>query len=132
MSDNVSWCVVAAPSESWAKKVFPDSENAVEELWSAILKATRADQADPVAAWADHDHNLRSKAKFLTEKKYKTLHYTAPGTELSIELPERHVWLGGGGRMQMVLISSRICRQKKCSRYQKDRCQRTRLEHKTA
>lgn len=97
MSDNVSWCVVAAPSESWAKKVFPDSSEPVEELWSAILKATRADQAEPVTAWADHDQNLRSKAKFLTEKKYKTLHYTAPGTELSIELPERHVWLGGGG-----------------------------------
>jgi aminopeptidase len=45
------------------------------------LKATRADQADPVAAWADNDHNLRSKAKFLTEKKYKTLQYTAAGTE---------------------------------------------------
>ncbi|MGA9232245.1 MAG: aminopeptidase, partial [Exiguobacterium oxidotolerans] len=50
-----------------------------------------------VAAWEKHDHNLRTKATFLTEKKYKTLHYSAPGTELSIELPERHVWLGGGG-----------------------------------
>lgn len=97
MSDNVSWCVIAAPSEAWAAKVFPDSERAVEELWDAILKATRVDQDNPVAAWEQHDANLRTKATFLTEKKYKKLHYTSPGTELTIELPERHVWLGGGG-----------------------------------
>ncbi|MFZ0075500.1 aminopeptidase [Exiguobacterium undae] len=97
MSDNVSWCVIAAPSEAWAAKVFPDSERAVEDLWDAILKATRVDQDNPVAAWEQHDANLRTKATFLTEKKYKKLHYTSPGTELTIELPERHVWLGGGG-----------------------------------
>lgn len=97
MSDNVSWCVIAAPSEAWATKVFPDSERAVEDLWDAILKATRVDQDNPVAAWEQHDANLRTKATFLTEKKYKKLHYTSPGTELTIELPERHVWLGGGG-----------------------------------
>lgn len=97
MSDNVSWCVIAAPSDAWAAKVFPDSEDAVEELWEAILKATRVDQDNPVAAWEQHDANLRTKATFLTEKKYNKLHYSAPGTELTIELPERHVWLGGGG-----------------------------------
>ncbi|WP_114570673.1 aminopeptidase [Exiguobacterium flavidum] len=97
MSDNVSWCVTAAPSESWAKKVFPGAENAVDLLWDAIFKATRIDLTDPVSAWVEHDKNLREKASFLTSKKYKKLHYSAPGTEMTIELPERHLWIGGGG-----------------------------------
>ncbi|WP_214742771.1 MULTISPECIES: aminopeptidase [unclassified Exiguobacterium] len=97
MSDNVSWSIVAGASDAWAQKVFPDREDAVAALWQAIFAATRMDQEDVVAAWDEHDHSLRSRAKLLTEKKYAKLHYSAPGTELTIGLPKKHVFLGGGG-----------------------------------
>ncbi|WDH76400.1 aminopeptidase [Exiguobacterium marinum] len=97
MSDNVSWSIVAGASEAWAQKVFPGREDAVAALWQAIFAATRMDQEDVVAAWDTHDQSLRSRAKLLTEKKYAKLHYTAPGTELTIGLPKKHVFLGGGG-----------------------------------
>lgn len=29
--------------------------------------------------------------------RYKKLHYRAPGTDLQVELPEGHLWRGGGG-----------------------------------
>lgn len=32
---------------------------------------------------------------FLNDKRYKQLQYEAPGTSLTIDLPEGHVWLGG-------------------------------------
>ncbi|KIL50774.1 aminopeptidase 2 [Jeotgalibacillus alimentarius] len=97
-SDKVSWTVIAAPSTGWAKKVFPDAEEseAVDQLWNAIFKAVRVDQQDPVAAWKEHDETLHEKADYLNAKKYKKLHYTAPGTDLTIELPEGHIWAGAG------------------------------------
>ena len=30
--------------------------------------------------------------------KFKSLHYTAPGTDLTIELPPHHVWTGGSSK----------------------------------
>ncbi|MBM7095502.1 aminopeptidase [Bacillus sp. H-16] len=97
-SDKVAWCVTAAPSPGWAKKVFPEAseEEAQEKLWEAIFEAVRVNTEDPVQAWKDHDVTLNTKATFLNEQKYKALHYTAEGTDLTIELPEGHIWAGGG------------------------------------
>lgn len=98
-SDKVSWLVTAAPSPGWAKKVFPNSteSDAVQQLWEAIFKAVRADLENPVLAWEEHDKKLQAKSAILNSKKYKQLHYTAPGTDLTIDLPDHHIWAGGGG-----------------------------------
>ncbi|KYD10378.1 aminopeptidase [Caldibacillus debilis] len=97
-SDYVSWTVVASASQSWADKVFPDlpREEQIPALWEAIFKTCRIDHDDPVKAWQEHDRNLEKIVKYLNGKKYKKLHYLAPGTDLTIELPEKHVWVGAG------------------------------------
>jgi aminopeptidase len=97
-SDKVSWTVVAAASPEWAAKVFPNmpSDNQVSKLWEAIFKATRSDLDNPVEAWKIHDETLHEKVHYLNEKRYKQLHYTAPGTDLTIELPKGHLWVGAG------------------------------------
>ncbi|ARK30806.1 aminopeptidase [Halalkalibacter krulwichiae] len=96
MSDKISWSIVAVPSEGWAKKVFPDANDAVEQLWEAIFSATRVNEADPVAAWQAHLDLLDEKMNTLNEKHFHALHYTAEGTDLVIELPETHLWVSGG------------------------------------
>lgn len=97
MSDKVSWSIVAVPSQSWADKVFPDvpTEERVEKLWEAIFHTVRLDREDPVAAWQEHLDQLEQKSNVLNAKKYKKLHYIAPGTDLIIELPEGHLWAQG-------------------------------------
>lgn len=97
-SDKVSWTVIAVPSKAWAAKVFPDapSESQLEKLWDAIFKAVRVDVENPVEAWKEHDRTLHGKVEYLNGKRYKKLHYTAPGTDLTIELPEKHLWVGAG------------------------------------
>ncbi|ASV66516.1 MULTISPECIES: aminopeptidase [Cytobacillus] len=97
-TDKVSWTVISAPSQAWANMVFPDAkeEERVNLLWDAIFKATRTDLDDPIQAWKDHDQTLHEKVEYLNEKRYKKLHYTAPGTDLTIELPEKHLWVGAG------------------------------------
>jgi len=96
-SKRMSWSIVAVPSEGWAKRVFPelDVPEAVEALWQAILSSVRVDRDDPVAAWEEHNQALLAKRAYLNGKQYKKLHYRAPGTDLVVALPERHLWNGG-------------------------------------
>ncbi|MEG0259252.1 MAG: aminopeptidase [Lysinibacillus sp.] len=95
-SDKFSWTVIAAPSEHWAAKVFPNlpKEQQIPALWEAIFKATRSDLDDPITAWEQHNDLLHEKVNYLNAKQYKKLHYTAPGTDLTIELPTGHLWCG--------------------------------------
>lgn len=97
-ADKFSWTVIAAPSSAWAAKVFPDlpEEQQIPALWDAILRAVRADRPNPVDAWKKHDENLHEKVDYLNGKHYHKLHYTAPGTDLTIALPEKHLWCGAG------------------------------------
>ncbi|PMC35159.1 aminopeptidase [Bacillus sp. UMB0899] len=97
-ADKASWSVIAAASKKWAEKVFPNEheDKQVEKLWEAIFKTTRIDQVDPVAAWKQHNDNLHTKVDYLNSKKYKKLHYTAKGTDLTIELHDTHTWVGAG------------------------------------
>lgn len=95
MADKFSWSIVAVPSKTWAAKVFPNlpENEQVDALWEAIFKTVRIDQPDPVAAWKEHIANLTQKSEYLNAKKYKKLHYIAPGTDLTIELPQGHLWV---------------------------------------
>ncbi|MFB5676103.1 aminopeptidase [Paenibacillus terreus] len=96
-ADKFSWSIVAVPSAAWAAKVFPDASPSeqVDKLWDAIFNTVRLNEADPVAAWNEHLQTLQSKSDVLNSKNYHKLHYTAPGTDLTIELPEGHIWAQG-------------------------------------
>ncbi|MFD0944514.1 aminopeptidase [Savagea faecisuis] len=96
-ADQFSWTVVAAASPAWAAKVFPEVEEKeqVNHLWDAIFAATRITEEDPVTAWKKHDAILHEKADALNALNIDELIYTAPGTDLTIGLPEGHIWTGG-------------------------------------
>lgn len=98
MSNKNAWTIVSVPTVAWAKKVFPglSEEEAMKKLWEAILKSVRVDLDDPVAAWKEHNLNLRKSMDFLNSNNFKYLHYkNSLGTDLKIELPEGHQWVGG-------------------------------------
>ncbi|WP_077623522.1 aminopeptidase [Sediminibacillus massiliensis] len=97
MNDKVRWSIVGYPTLAWAEKVFPDlpTAEAQEKLWEEIFRISRVDKADPVQAWADHNETLRQAREYLNKKQYKQLVYKAEGTDLTIDLPERHIWHGG-------------------------------------
>lgn len=97
-SDKISWTVLASPSKAWAAKVFPElpEEQQVDALWDAIFKAVRADLADPIQEWINHDELLHTKVDYLNDKKYAKLHYRSPNTDLEVALPKGHLWCGAG------------------------------------
>ena len=97
MSGNLRWNVVAMPSKEWAQMVFPElsTEEGIDKLWEYIFKCTRVDQEDPIAAWDGHIEVLEEKKKFLNTNQFMQLIYTAPGTDLIVDLPKGHIWVAG-------------------------------------
>jgi aminopeptidase len=110
MANRIAWCVCAVPTPAWAQRVFPDLPEAaaVEQLWAAILSASRADGADPVVEWQAHLHRLRSVVDFLHHHQVQTLHFVdhelaadgRPRTDLTIGLTDRPRWLSVGDQAQ--------------------------------
>jgi len=98
----INWLVVAAAGPAWAARVFPDLEpaEAEKELWEAIFSITRVDQPDPVVAWDAHIKDLRARSEYLNAKGYAALHYMAPGTDLTVGLPQGHFWNSAGSTTQ--------------------------------
>lgn len=95
MSDRLKWCVASAASPAWAKKVFPHlntAEAQMDALWETILKTSRIAADDPDANWEAHLNQLRGVSRFLNEAQFDSLHYTDNGTDLTIGLPENHIW----------------------------------------
>ena len=94
---DINWNIIAFPGTSWAKQVFPGEEDnvAVAKLADAIFAASRVDSADPVAAWAAHNAALRTRTEWLNGQRFAALHFTGPGTDLTIGLADGHEWQGG-------------------------------------
>ncbi|MGG1880509.1 aminopeptidase [Paenibacillus cisolokensis] len=97
-NNQVSWSLIKAPTRAWADKVFADlpEESRIQAMWDAVFLMNRVGSDDPVAAWREHIAELKTRQQFMNTKRYKSLHYRAPGTDLRVELPEGHLWLGGG------------------------------------
>lgn len=94
----ISWSLVKAPTVAWANKVFADlpEEQRVDAMWEAVFQMNRVNDGDPVVAWREHIAELKKRQQLMNDKRYKYLHYRAPGTDLHIEFPEGYLWLGGG------------------------------------
>ena len=94
---DINWNICSYPNPSWAKLVFPDVpvEIAVAKLADAIFAASRVDQADPVAAWKIHNGELAKRSAWLNGERFSALHFTGPGTDLTVGLADGHEWHGG-------------------------------------
>jgi aminopeptidase len=88
---SISWAIVAYPNEGWAESLFgaPD----VDRLWDNVAKATRLYEDDPVAAWWAHAKELATRAEALNEIGFDSLHYSGPGTDLTVGLHENGRWM---------------------------------------
>ncbi len=100
MNSRISWGLVSIPTPEWSAKIFPDlaPDKQQDALWESIFSVVRIDQPDPVKAWREHMANLEKQVKILDGKRFKKLHFKGPGTDLTVELPEKHLWQGGSSR----------------------------------
>ena len=96
MASRIQWCVLAVPSEGWAKKVFPDleSKEAVEKLWKTIFKVSRA-EGDAVANWREYAKKQALRRDKINELNLNELHITGEnGTDLYVGLADDCEWGG--------------------------------------
>jgi aminopeptidase len=92
-----SWCIVPAPTRSWAEVVYPDlgREAAYEALWEAVAHICRLEAADPAEAWMERSAALKANARRLTDRRFDALRLNGPGTDLTVGLfPSAH-WTAG-------------------------------------
>jgi aminopeptidase len=103
---DINWNIVAYPTLSWAKRVFPGEmdDAAVGKLAEAIFAASRVDNDDPVAAWTAHNSALRRRTEWMNGKKFHALHYSGPGTDLTIGLGDGHLWQGGASKAKNGIV----------------------------
>jgi aminopeptidase len=94
------WSVIAAPVPTWNSSVFPeaDSAEAEELMWSAIFRACRIHEDDPVSAWQEHLSDLEDRRAYLTERRFHQLRYEGPGTDLVVGMTDGVKWQGGGAK----------------------------------
>ncbi|MCK1357797.1 aminopeptidase [Bradyrhizobium sp. 199] len=94
---DTNWNIIAYPSPSWAKQVFPDDPEdvAVGKLADAIFAASRVDREDAMDNWASHNAVLRERTNWLNGQRFRALQYSGPGTDLTIGLADGHEWEGG-------------------------------------
>ncbi len=91
---NIAWTIVGYPNAGWAETVF--GERDVEQLWDAVVVATRLDEPDPVAAWRTHLEKLQRRAVDLTERRFDGIRFRGGGTDLFVGLLPQSNWVGGG------------------------------------
>ena len=87
---SINWSIVAYPNEGWATQVFGEPD--VERLWKSVAFCTRLDEDDPVAAWRAHMMRLNARAANLTDLGFDAIHYTGPGTDLTVGLNPNAGW----------------------------------------
>lgn len=103
MCGGFPWCIASIPVPSWARRVFPDcsEEEAMQHLWNAIFTTMRiTGDGQSAARWHEHMARLHRRIDRLNKLNFVSLHYqNALGTDLTVRLPEGHVWEGGDDRL---------------------------------
>lgn len=89
-----NWLIMMSPHPAISEKLFPElsAEDARAKHWETIFKMCRIEGDDPVQDWKDHIANLETRSNYLNSKKFHALHYKSPVTDLTIGLPDNHVW----------------------------------------
>ncbi|WP_029500798.1 aminopeptidase [Kurthia huakuii] len=100
MNDKIAWSIIAIPSKKWAAKVFPELPEAeqVPAMWEAIFKTVHIGEGSAVENWQAHLKNLHARGDLMNEKHFAKLHYKAPGTDLIVGLPDKHIWATGSSK----------------------------------
>lgn len=100
----VSWCIAAAPTASWAQKVFPtlSKEEAIDALWDSIFQACRVDEEYTLENWQNHLDAFQDHVTWLNGLSIQSLWYkNKAGTDLEVRLPENYRFVGGDSKLQV-------------------------------
>lgn len=94
VDQSIDWCVVPAPTESWAAACRPATD--LDTLWKEIAHMMRLEADDPVAAWRERMDQLEAASARITERRLDAVRFTGPGTDLTVGLLPSSKWSSAG------------------------------------
>ncbi len=98
-SDQFQWTVCACPTEGWARRVFPDlpPDQALDALWDAVFSICRiTGDGSSSDQWEKQTAAAARRCDVMNRLSFRSLRYrNSLGTDLTVFLPEHHVWMGG-------------------------------------
>ena len=85
---SVAWTLSPFPTRRWARTVYPElhAAEALERLWEDIVHVCRLDEPDPAAAWIERIDEIWQVANRLDALDLDQLHFSGPGTDLTVGL----------------------------------------------
>lgn len=98
MDSSLTWCVASVATLTWANLLGyeGDDDEKVNHLWNTIFTLCRMKNISEDESFSTHLNRLAQRTATLNDLQLVSLHYTCPnGTDLTIALPEGHLWLGG-------------------------------------
>jgi aminopeptidase len=83
-----NWCIVPAPTVTWAEKVYPglEPDQAYAKLWEAVIHMCRLETDDPTRAWLERFEALNATAARLTDRRFDAIRLHGEGTDLTVGL----------------------------------------------
>jgi aminopeptidase len=92
---SLNWTIVPCVTPAWARLVHPDldPDTAVARLTEQLVHVLRLDEEDPIASWRHRADTLIGVAERLTARGFDALHYSGPGTELTVGLLSGIRWM---------------------------------------
>jgi len=99
---SVAWTLSPFPARGWAALVYPDLaiDAAVERLWEDIVHVCRLDEPDPARAWHERIEQIFQVATRLDALDLDALHFSGPGTDLTVGLLPSSRFAKEGGSSQ--------------------------------
>jgi aminopeptidase len=98
IDDNTTnWTGSPGPVGYWAELVHPElePEAALARLWEEVVHVMRLDEPDPVAAWRARFEELDRVTRLLNERRFDSLRFQGPGTDLTVGLLPTSTWDSG-------------------------------------
>lgn len=98
MDSSLTWCVASVATLTWANLLGYEGtdDEKVNRLWNTIFTLCRMKNVSEDESFSTHLNRLAQRTATLNDLQLVSLHYTCPnGTDLTIALPEGHLWLGG-------------------------------------
>ncbi|WP_126938367.1 aminopeptidase [Veillonella sp. CHU740] len=98
MDSSLTWCVASVATLTWANLLGYEAtdDEKVNRLWNTIFTLCRMKNVSEDESFSTHLNRLAQRTATLNDLQLVSLHYTCPnGTDLTIALPDGHLWLGG-------------------------------------
>ncbi|MEA2507658.1 MAG: aminopeptidase [Actinomycetota bacterium] len=89
-----AWTIVACPNEGWANAVLGEPD--IDRLWDAVARATRLYDEDPIRSWWSRMDELADRADSLNSCSLDAIHFSGPGTDLTVGLLPKSRWMSAG------------------------------------